>query len=197
MRPESLFDGPLARLTARVMARQNLEAEREAVDILAPKPDDHVVAIGVGAGVGVEILASRARWVLAVDPSQVMVESTIGRNRAAVAQGRVVVERTTAARLPLAEAGADGAIAVNSIQLWEPLDGSLAEVARVLRPGARLVTLTHDWAIPRSTGLSVADWLDHVDRTAHAVGLGAMRSWRATAERGGSVALELTRLDTR
>ncbi len=26
--------------------------------------------------------------------------------------------------------------------MWDPLDASLAEVARVLRPGGRLVTLT-------------------------------------------------------
>src|SRR5262245_34900076 len=60
---------------------------------------------------------------------------------------RVRLERTTAARLPWPDDSFDGATAVNSIMLWKPLDASVAEVARVLRPGGRLVTITHDWAL--------------------------------------------------
>lgn len=122
-----------------------------------------------------------------------MVDETIRRNRATIDDGRVVVVRTTAARLGVADGDVDGAVAVNSIQMWEPLADSLAEVARVLRPGGRLVTLTHDWAIERSTGRTVDGWIEHVDGLAMAAGLGGLRSWRAKAEGGRSVAVELTR----
>ena len=188
-----MFDGPGARLTAQVMARRNRGAEREAIDVLDPRPSDRVVAIGVGAGVGVELLARRVAFVFAVDPSRVMVDETTRRNRVAVEAGRVVVARSTAARLAVDDGDLDGAVAVNSIQMWEPLAGSLAEVARVLRPGGRLVTLTHDWAIERSTGRSVDSWFEHVDGLAASVGLNGLRSWRARSEGGRSVALELTR----
>lgn len=193
MKTSAMFDGPGARLTALVMARRNRDAEREAIDVLDPRPSDRVVAIGVGAGVGVELLARRVAFVFAVDPSRVMVDETTRRNRVAVDAGRVVVARSTAARLAVDDGDLDGAIAVNSIQMWEPLAGSLAEVARVLRPGGRLVTLTHDWAIERSTGRSVDSWLEHVDGLAASVGLNGLRSWRARSEGGRSVALELTR----
>ena len=193
MKTSALFDGPAALVTARVMARRNLDAEREAIEVLDPRPTDRVVAIGVGAGVGVELLARRVAWVFAVDPSRVMVDETIRRNRATIDDGRVVVVRTTAARLGVADGHVDGAVAVNSIQMWEPLADSLAEVARVLRPGGRLVTLTHDWAIERSTGRTVDGWIEHVDGLAMAAGLGGLRSWRAKAEGGRSVAVELTR----
>lgn len=193
MTTSALFDGPGARLTAKVMARRNLDAEREAIELLDPRPTDRVVAIGVGAGVGVELLARRAAWVLAVDPSRVMVDETTRRNRGAIEAERVVVARSTAARLGVADGDLDGAIAVNSIQMWEPLADSLAEVARVLRRGARLVTLTHDWAIERSTGRSVDGWLEQLGGMAALVGLGDLRSWRANAEGGRSVAVELTR----
>jgi ubiquinone/menaquinone biosynthesis C-methylase UbiE len=193
MKTSAMFDGPGARVTAKVMARRNLDAEREAIEALDPRPTDRVVAIGVGAGVGVELLARRVAWVLAVDPSRVMVDETTRRNREAIGAGRVVVARSTAARLGSADGELDGAIAVNSIQMWEPLADSLAEVARVLRHGARLVTLTHDWAIERSTGQSVDGWLEHVGGLAATVGLRDLRSWRASAEGGRSVALELTR----
>ncbi|MCB0998113.1 MAG: methyltransferase domain-containing protein [Acidimicrobiales bacterium] len=193
MKTAAMFDGPGARLMAQVMARRNRDAEREAIDVLDPRPSDRVVAIGVGAGVGVELLARRVAFVFAVDPSRVMVDETTRRNRVAVDAGRVAVARSTAARLAVDDGDLDGAIAVNSIQMWEPLAGSLAEVARVLRPGGRLVTLTHDWAIERSTGRSVDSWLEHVDGLAATVGLGSLRSWRARSEGGRSVALELTR----
>lgn len=188
-----MFDGPGAFVIAKVMARRNRDAEREAIEVLDPQPADRVVAIGVGAGVGVELLARRVAWVFAVDPSRVMVEETVRRNRASIDAGRVVVARSTAARLGAGDGDFDGAVAVNSLQMWEPLADSLAEVARVLRPGGRLVTLTHDWAIERSTGRSVDGWLEHLDGLATAAGLAGLRSWRAQAERGRSVAVELTR----
>ncbi|MEZ5217708.1 MAG: methyltransferase domain-containing protein [Ilumatobacteraceae bacterium] len=193
MKNSALFDGPGARVTARVMARRNLDAEREAIDLLDPRPTDRVVAIGVGAGAGVELLARRVAWVFAVDPSRVMVAETTRRNQVAIEAGRVVVARSIAARIGVADGDLDGAIAVNSIQMWEPLADSLAEVARVLRPGALLVTLTHDWAIERSSGRSVDGWLEHLEGLATAAGLGGLRSWRAKAEGGRSVAVELAR----
>jgi SAM-dependent methyltransferase len=131
--------------------------------------------------------------VVAVDPSAVTVEETLRRNRQAVDAGTVEVARTDATHLPVPTGGADGAIAVNSIQLWQPLDDSLAEVARVLRPGGRLVTLTHDWAIERSTGRAPDAWADWVSTLAAPVGLAEPRCWRAKAEKGRSVALVLTK----
>jgi len=43
----------------------------------------------------------------------------------------------------------DAALAVNSQQLWEPHRDSLRSISNALRPGGRLVTLTHQWAITK------------------------------------------------
>lgn len=187
------FDGRLAWMTARVMAVRNRSAEAEAIDILDPAPDARVVAIGTGAGVGVELLAGRVAWVLAVDPSQVMAAETRRRNRDAVEDGRVEVARTDAANLPCPDQSLDGAIAVNSLQMCEPLGDSLAELARVLLPGGNLVTLTHDWAIERSSEMTVSDWIASIEAAAAPVGLVGLRTWRARAERGRSVVVTMTR----
>jgi ubiquinone/menaquinone biosynthesis C-methylase UbiE len=180
-----------------VMARQNRDAEREAIEVLDPRSSHRVVAIGVGAGVGVELLARRVASVYAVDPSQAMVEATTRRNRAAIEHGRVVVDRTAADRLDVPDESVDGIIAVNTIQMFDPLGPSLAEIARVLRPGSRFVTLTHDWAIERSTGRTVEAWAQWVEQHACEVGLGRMRCWRAAAEAGRSVAMTLTKEQNR
>ena len=162
-------------------------------EILSRSISAIVVAIGVGPGVGVELLARQVARVVAVDPSAVMVDETIRRNRRTIDANLVEVVRTDAADLPLGAAQADGAVAVNSIQLWEPLAASLAEVARVLRPGGRLVTLTHDWAIERNTRRSPDAWAEWVRELATPVGLTDLTYRRAQAERGRSVTLTLTK----
>jgi SAM-dependent methyltransferase len=182
-----LFDGPAARLIAKAMARGNREAEAEAIAELDPAPDATVLAIGFGPGVGLKLLAPRVSRVVGVDPSRVMVSERRTRNASNVA-----VHCTAADALPLEDAGVDGVIAVNSMQLWEPFDASVAEVARVLRPGGRLVTLTHDWAMEHHEG-SVDRWLDRAQRVCEQHGLADCRSWRGQSEHGKEVFFVATR----
>ena len=149
-----LMDGPLGLVAGRFMAKGNADAEREAIDELAPAPDDSVLVIGFGPGVGVADLLPRlpSGRIGGVDPSWAM--HRLARRWAR--DPRVRLERTTADRLPWPDDYFDGATAVNSIQFWKPLAASAAEVARVLRPGARLVTVTHDWALRDGDGVVCA-----------------------------------------
>jgi ubiquinone/menaquinone biosynthesis C-methylase UbiE len=179
------FDGPLGFVAARFMVQGNTEAEHEAVEVLAPVRDDAVLAIGFGPGVGVAELARRAASVGGVDPSRAMVTLARRRNRSA----GVRLERGTADRIPWPDNSFDGAVAVNSIMLWRPLDDSVAEVARVLRPGALLVTLTHDWAVARGKGETLDGWLAATTSALAASGFTDVTNWRAKAERGRSVGL--------
>lgn len=191
----NIFDGVPGRVLGRVMAWRNRPAEAEAIGVLGPSPGDRVLAIGVGSGVGVALLVEhlhRGR-IGAIDPSGVMVNYCRRRNRGAIAAGLVEVVQTPAHALPWSEASFDGALAVNSIHLWNPLEPSLAEVARVLRPGARLVTLTHDWAITRATGQSVDDWLDRLGDVSVRNGFVDPDRWHARAERGRSIAFVASR----
>jgi len=177
----------MGRYIAKKMADGNAETEAEAVEELAAAPGTTVLVLGFGPGVGVALLAARGIDVVGVDPSAVMVEEA--RRRAPTAR----LLRATADRLDLADASVDGAIAVNSIQLWKPFEASVAEVARVLRPGARLVTYTHDWAIKMSTRREADDWVAHAAAVCAERGLVDARSWRAQAEDGRSVAFCATR----
>jgi ubiquinone/menaquinone biosynthesis C-methylase UbiE len=150
-------EGVPGRLAGAVMARLNRDMEAAALDELAPAPGDSVLAVGFGPGVGIADLAERLGHghVAGIDPSATMVAAATRRNRAAVATGRVQLVEAGAASIPWRDAAFSGVVAVNSMQLWEPLDVALREVARVLAPGGVLVALTHRWAIEKRANL---DW---------------------------------------
>jgi ubiquinone/menaquinone biosynthesis C-methylase UbiE len=184
------FDGPIGAIAAKVMARLNRDAEAEAVDLLAPAPTDHVLVIGFGPGVGVKLLAAHLTegHVLGVDPSAAMVAAATRANRKEIAAGQVALHAKTAEAIPASDATFDGAIAVNSLQVCEPFDATARELARVLRPGARLVSLTHDWAAARHAG-SAAAWAEGVGHTLRLAGFGEVQDLAAKAEKGRAITL--------
>ena len=98
--------------------------ENEAVELLAPSPDARTLVIGFGPGVGIEALVRRtpAGYVLGIDPSSAMMSASQKRLRSAASQGLVELQQTTADRIAAANESFDGAIAVNTLQLCEPID---------------------------------------------------------------------------
>jgi ubiquinone/menaquinone biosynthesis C-methylase UbiE len=144
------FDGTAGRLAGRLMARMNRDMELAAIDELAPAPDASVLAVGFGPGVGVTGLTRRLPGgvVGGVDPSAVMVQQARRRNLAAVERGQVSLECSTADSIPWPDATFTGVIAVNSLQLWDPLDASVREVVRVLAPTGRFCSSSAPSASP-------------------------------------------------
>jgi ubiquinone/menaquinone biosynthesis C-methylase UbiE len=189
------FQGPLGSLHAREMARGNREAEEEAVADLAPADSDRVLVIGFGPGVGIRILSKRVTsgHIVGVDPSGTMVKHATRRNRAAIADGRVELIRAAADDLPLDDASVDGVICVNTIQLWDPFEKTVAEVARVLRPQKRFVSFTHDWAIERFSGTDIDEWARRTTAEFEKNGLTDPRMWPGRAEDGKIVAFAARR----
>ena len=181
------FDGPAAGLMAKRLEK-NRDGEAEAIEELAPGPDDHVLAIGFGPGIGIELLAPRVARVAGVDPSKAMVKIASERCRELVDAGRVQLVRASADDLPWDDATFDGVVTVNTIQLWDPFEKSVAEVARVMRPGARLVSYTHDWAIEMFGGEKVDAWAERVAAVCARHGLVDARHWHGNAEDGKIVA---------
>jgi SAM-dependent methyltransferase len=115
------------------------------------------------------------------------------RNRTLIEAGTVELVQTSADALMWADDSFNGAIAVNSIQMWEPFEQSLQEVSRVLRAGGRLVALTHDWALRRSTGRDPQEWFSWVSDIGSRYGLVEAQMRRSRAEGGKSVVFEATK----
>jgi ubiquinone/menaquinone biosynthesis C-methylase UbiE len=166
------------------MARLNRDMELAAVAELAPQPEDAVLAVGFGPGVGLAELVQRLPRgeVAGIDPSATMVSQATRRNRAAVAAGRVVLACAAAESIPWPGGRFDGVLAVNSIQLWDPLSSGLTEVARVLRQGGGLVAVTHCWAIAKVAPLE--EWIASTSSSLDEVGFGSV-AWRTEPFRSG------------
>ena len=105
---------------------------------LAPAEGEHALEIGFGGGALLaEILRRTHGHVTGLDVSAVAVARARRRLRGAGARLRLV--EGSVERLPLADAAVDAAVSVNSLYFWPDLAGAVAELARVIRPGGRLV----------------------------------------------------------
>jgi ubiquinone/menaquinone biosynthesis C-methylase UbiE len=137
--------GLAGRLGGAIMARGNAGQEQWAVQHANLKPGAHVLAVGIGPGVGVALAAravTPAGHVIGVDPSATMRELATRRCRSEIEAGAVEVRAGTAEATGCAADSVDAAISVNNVMLWNRTAG-LAELHRVLRPGGLLVITVH------------------------------------------------------
>lgn len=141
--------GLLGRLGGALMALGNREQERWAVQQARLRRGHRVLAVGCGPGLGLHLAAAQVNTeaspsgqVIGVDPSAVMREMARTRCASLVAKGVVVVADGTAEHTGCESASVDAVISVNNVMLWDRPAG-FAELARVLRPGGRLVITVH------------------------------------------------------
>jgi ubiquinone/menaquinone biosynthesis C-methylase UbiE len=125
--------GVLGRLGGVILARTNRRYAAWVVDLLGVRQPDHVLEIGFGPGVAIQMLAAGAAYVAGVDPSAEMLRQATRRNAAAISDGRVELRRCSADDMPFVDGNFDKALAINSMQLWPDKLAGLREVSRVLR----------------------------------------------------------------
>jgi len=133
--------GWLGRVIAFIMARETWAENQRAMDALDLQAGDHVIDIGCGHGRSLAALAARTTKgrVVGVDPSDLMTEIAVDRNRALIKAGKVKVAIASAGDLPFDAEAFDKALCVHVIYFWKDLRTSFREIARVLTPGGRFV----------------------------------------------------------
>jgi len=132
-------------LLAEVYVRAGLFQAGAARGLLARlevAPEDRLLELGFGSGRLLAQVAARASHghVAGVEPSLAMLRHAARRNARLVAAGRVALRQGSSRDLSdFAEASFDGVYGVHVPCFWDEPTRDLAEIARVLRPGGRLV----------------------------------------------------------
>jgi ubiquinone/menaquinone biosynthesis C-methylase UbiE len=146
-RADGYEDGWLGRLHGQI-------ADRTADLALtaAPAPG-RILDVGCGTGYLLRRLAARCQEAVeltGVDPAPAMIAAA----RAAAADERLRWVAGTAERLPLPAGSFDLVVSTTSFDHWEDQRAGLAECARVLVPGGRLVLtdLFSAWLLPTLIG---------------------------------------------
>lgn len=130
------------------MARGNADTERHLVEVADLSPDDVVLVLGPGPGIGLQEAGTRSRDVIGIDPSDVMLRASGKRCAELIEQGRIRLVRGAAEDTGQPDASVSVVLAVNSVQIWPDWRAAFAELLRVLRPGGRLLLSAHAKWLP-------------------------------------------------
>jgi ubiquinone/menaquinone biosynthesis C-methylase UbiE len=132
--------GSLGRLGDEARASLDAECGVRACELLEIAADDSILEVGFGPGVTVDHVSRLvpAGRVAGVDPSPDMVEQACARNAEAIRSGRIDLRHGSVESLPFDDNSFDGALSVNTMQVWPDAVAGLREIRRVMRPGAMI-----------------------------------------------------------
>jgi SAM-dependent methyltransferase len=129
------------RIVAREMERFHRRMVDSAVELLAVSSGDTSLDIGFGGGRSLGLLADRAApaKVTGIDQSPTMVAMARRRHRRAIRAGAIDIVDGSVDDMPFGEATFDRVLSVNCLPYWPDPKAGLAEIARVVAPGGRVV----------------------------------------------------------
>ncbi|HZU85539.1 MAG TPA: class I SAM-dependent methyltransferase [Polyangiaceae bacterium] len=120
------------------------EVNREVVRDVAPAKGECVVDLGAGMGAATVEAARSGATVVAVDPMPYMRRILRLRRRLLRRREAVRVVEGAAESIPLGDASVDALWTVNTIHHWTERDGAARELARVMKPGGRVLLVDED-----------------------------------------------------
>jgi ubiquinone/menaquinone biosynthesis C-methylase UbiE len=121
---------------------------RAVVEEISPRPGECVVDVGAGMGPATVHAAKTGAIVLAVDPTPYMRRILELRRLGHRRRDAIRIVDGSAERIPTADGSVDAVWTVNTMHHWTDLDAAMGELARVLRPGGRLLLVDEDFDDP-------------------------------------------------
>ncbi len=134
------------RIEAVYTTRDVVEQRRAVLEMLAIRPGESALDIGVGPGfLAAEIAAAvgRAGRVCGIDISDSML--ALARARVPTDQVPVELRHGEAVHIPHPDSAFDVAVSTQVLEYVSDIPTALSEIHRVLRPGGRVLILDTDW----------------------------------------------------
>lgn len=138
---ESRVYSDLAHLYDAIFGRVFVDHEHEVLGALNLRPEQKILEVGVGTGIALEAYP-RYVQVVGIDPSQEMLEQAIGKSR----ENRwthIELKRGDAQQLEFPDDSFDWVMNFHVMTVVPDPLRMMSEMVRVLKPGGRLVTVTH------------------------------------------------------
>lgn len=118
------------------------------VALVAPASGERTVDIGAGFGAGAFPAAAAGARVLAVEPTPFLRRALTVRRALSRHRKLIDVVDGAAEQIPAGDGSIDAVWAVNTMHHWVDVDRGVAEIARVLRPGGRVVLVDESFTDP-------------------------------------------------
>jgi demethylmenaquinone methyltransferase/2-methoxy-6-polyprenyl-1,4-benzoquinol methylase len=161
-------------LSAALSFWQDPRWRRALVRTLAPRPGERIVDVASGTGlVAAELLARADCSVVAVDQSPEMLAAARARFGGG-SDGRVQLVEAQAESLPFADGSFDALTVTYLMRYVDDPAATVAELARVLRPGGRIASL--EFGVPPWPPARAA-WRLYTDIGLPALGRAFSREW--------------------
>lgn len=133
--------GIVGRMLGERMVRQHMSETIWTISLLDLKPADQILEIGFGAGKAIELVVAQASngHISGIDLSQEMVSAASRRNAHAIKAGHVALYHGDLTTLPFADNQFDKVFSIQTFYFWPDPPRAIAEIYRVLKPGAMIV----------------------------------------------------------
>lgn len=126
-------------LIGRLWVKETAATNDAALALLAPDAGEDILEIGFGPGRALGLLADAGARVTGVDVSEEMVHLARRRNSELVRTGVLTLHRGDGVTLPSDDNSVDAVLSVHNLYFWPEPETTIAEIARVLRPGGRVL----------------------------------------------------------
>ncbi len=135
------FSGVFGYIAGLTMIAGRRHDARLVAELAGIGEHDHVLDIGCGPGTAVRHAAATAASVTGLDPAEPMLKLARALTRLRRPQGPIEWVCAGAEKMSLADGSVSVCWSLASVHHWPDLEGALAEVRRVLRPGSPFIAL--------------------------------------------------------
>lgn len=134
-------EGEYAKQVGVTMNQGNLLMNLKTIELLAIKPQETVLEIGMGNGFFVKDIVSAAHTIkyIGCDFSEAMVQESIANNKEYVANGQAEFMLANIYQLPQKTASVDKIMTVNTLYFWEDISLAFSEIKRVLKDKGKFI----------------------------------------------------------